>query len=130
MIRYKALHHVSICVTDLEKAKHFYREVLGLTELERPPFDFEGAWFGVGDQQIHLIVYPNTRMLRENPMIDPKEAHFALRVESYEKTVAWLSEQGIEIIEKPNSTSGFAQIFCLDPDGNIIELNVEQTPKS
>jgi glyoxylase I family protein len=39
---------------------------------------------------------------------------------------AWLKQQGVEILEKPNSTSGFAQIFCCDPDGNLIELHVDQ----
>jgi glyoxylase I family protein len=37
-----------------------------------------------------------------------------------------LKELGIEITEKPNSKSGFAQIFCMDPDLNLIEFNVDQ----
>ena len=40
-----ALHHVSLVVTDLEKSLPFYRDVFELTEIERPPFPFPGAWF-------------------------------------------------------------------------------------
>ena len=44
MIEIDSFHHVSICVTDIDKAKHFYGEILGFPEIERPPFDFPGAW--------------------------------------------------------------------------------------
>ncbi|WP_218244066.1 VOC family protein, partial [Pseudomonas sp. 2995-3] len=58
LIEIKELHHVSISVTDLDKAKHFYSDVLGFQEIERPDFDFPGAWYSLGSQQLHLIVYP------------------------------------------------------------------------
>ncbi|MED4123275.1 VOC family protein [Halalkalibacterium halodurans] len=126
MISYECLHHVSLPVTDLNKAVTFYRDVLCLAPLERPDFDFDGAWFGVGEQQIHLIVYDQTEMLREQPTIDTKEAHFALRVQDYEETLSWLQKHNVAYRENRTSRSGFAQIFCLDPDGNQIELHVEQ----
>jgi glyoxylase I family protein len=45
MLTIESIHHVSIPipVADLERSKTFYREVLGLKEIERPPFDFPGA---------------------------------------------------------------------------------------
>ena len=54
-----AFQHVSLAVTDLEKSKLFYSEVLGLKELPRPNFTTRGAWFKLGDkQELHLIVTP------------------------------------------------------------------------
>ena len=38
------LHHVSLCVTDVERARRFYIGILGLEEIERPNFPFPGAW--------------------------------------------------------------------------------------
>ncbi|MEO8028611.1 MAG: VOC family protein, partial [Bryobacteraceae bacterium] len=50
------IHHVSLAVSNLEASKRFYREVLRLEEIARPPFAFAGAWFQVGSsQQLHLI---------------------------------------------------------------------------
>ena len=45
MIIVASLHHISVVVTDLARAKAFYSEVLGLRELSRPAFDFGGAWY-------------------------------------------------------------------------------------
>ncbi|MFC7442601.1 VOC family protein [Laceyella putida] len=126
MIRYEAIHHVSVAVTDLKKAKAFYGSVLGLEEIDRPPFDFPGAWYQVGNQQIHLIVHEPAVTRRKTTALDTRDGHVALRVKDDRATAAWLKQQGVEILEKPNSTSGFAQIFCCDPDGNLIELHVDQ----
>ena len=60
-MKIEAIHHVSLGVTDLERSRQFYREILRLEEIERPPFNFPGAWFSVGaSQQLHLIVHPNS----------------------------------------------------------------------
>ncbi len=126
MIEYEGLHHVSLSVSDLKKAKDFYGRILGLKEMERPPFDFPGAWYSLGGQQIHLIVHPASQTIRRSEKIDTKDGHVALRIKDYDKTLAWLREQGVEVLEKPDSKSGFAQIFCCDPDGNIVELNVDR----
>lgn len=129
MITYEELHHVGITVTNLEKAKHFYGHILCLQEIQRPNFDFEGAWYGIGQQQLHLLVCPNSQTIRQNKTINSREGHVALRVNDYEETLNWLNQHHVEVLEKPNSVSGFAQIFCTDPDGNIIELHVEQAKK-
>lgn len=126
MIEIKELHHVSLSVTDLERSKHFYGNVLGLTELERPDFDFPGAWYSLGQQQLHLIVYSESKTLRKVSNLDTKDGHFAIRVKDYYKTISFLKRKEVQIIENPYSTSGFAQVFCKDPDDNLIELNVDQ----
>ncbi|MBD1381222.1 VOC family protein [Metabacillus arenae] len=126
MIKYSELHHVSLTVTNLEHSKNFYSRILCLKEIKRPNFPFPGAWYEIGKQQLHLIVHQSSQTIRLDKSLNSREGHFALRVERYYDTLNWLKENKIEILEKPNSTSGFAQIFCTDPDGNLIELNVDQ----
>lgn len=126
----EGLHHVSLAVTDLGRSRAFYREVLGLEEIARPPFDFDGAWFTIGDRQLHLIVHQQPTLRTRG--IDSRDGHFALRVRSYRDTVARLRARGYasdaaddfkRMREHPTGRAGFPQVFILDPDRHVIELN-------
>ena len=121
------LHHVSVVVTDLARAKAFYGGMLGLRELPRPAFDFEGAWYSLGDRQLHLIVHPPTRTLRETTEIDGRDGHFAVRVADYDAALAHLRAHGVEVKVSRQNVTPWAQLYITDPDGNVIELNVERT---
>lgn len=126
MVKIEQIHHVSLIVTDLERAKQFYETVIGLKPIARPAFDFPGAWYAVGHtgQQLHLIVHNGET--KRTKGIDTRDGHFAVRVESYGRTIAWLEAHNVEYKAKPDSITGFAQIFVTDPDRNIIELNAER----
>jgi len=55
------LQHCGLIVADLERSRGFYGGALGLEEVPRPGnFVFEGAWFQVGDDQLHLLVETDT----------------------------------------------------------------------
>jgi glyoxylase I family protein len=126
MIEVETLHHVSISVTDLDRARRFYGDILGLREIPRPPFDFPGAWYELGDRQLHLIVHPATRTLRGTRAIDSRDGHYAIRVRSYRETLAHLDAGGVDHRDRPRNRTPWPQIYVTDPDGNVIELNAEQ----
>jgi catechol 2,3-dioxygenase-like lactoylglutathione lyase family enzyme len=130
------LHHVSLTVTDLERSRAFYREILRLAEIERPPFSFAGAWFAVGEsQQLHLIVHAGATFRGERG-VDTRDSHFAVRVASYRQAVDFLRSKGyredaaeldpFRMRLQPNATAGFPQIYILDPDRHVIEINAAQ----
>ena len=116
MIRVKGYNHGGVVVRDLEKSEWFYGEVLGLPTIQRPPFDFPGHWYQVGiNVQLHLMVYEET--------ISRTMRHIALEVEGFEEAVQDLRTQEIEIVEGPGKrTDDSEYLFCLDPDGNMVEL--------
>ena len=125
-IAIESFHHVSIVVTDLGRAKAFYGEVLGLCELTRPPFDFGGAWYELGDRQLHLIVHPPARTVRGTTAIDSRDGHFAVRVTDYDQTLAYLKSRGVTVRESRQNVTPWSQLYITDPDGNVIEFNVER----
>ena len=125
-MKHTGIHHVSINVRDLERSRAFYRDIIGLKEIDRPQLKTEGAWFevGSGGQQLHLILYPGETLRTGG--IDTSDGHFAIRVESYSETVEWLKSRGVEFVANPHSATGFPQIYVIDPDRNIIEINAER----
>ena len=109
-------HHASINVDDLDAAKGFYVELLGLTPLDRPDLGVGGVWLDAGDgRQIHLIDLPNV----------PPDCgqHFAFRVADVESTVAALRAAGIEVSDPRQIADVAKQAMCHDPCGNRVEFN-------
>jgi catechol 2,3-dioxygenase-like lactoylglutathione lyase family enzyme len=125
------LHHVSIVTRDLTRSIVFYRDVLGLQLIDRPPFKVAGAWLAVGDSQIHLIENPNGTYRAAG--IDGDDVHFALRVDDFTQFLAMLAEKGYggdlpvdderHVRVRPAGIAGFPQAFLLDPDRHLIEVN-------
>lgn len=108
------LHHVSINVADVPRARAFYVDVLGLTERpDRPDFGFAGAWLDAGGQQIHLI---------EGTAPPALGQHLALQVADVDGAVADVRAAGVEVTD-PKAVGTGRQAFLTDPDGNGVELN-------
>jgi glyoxylase I family protein len=105
------IHHASFIVSDTEKSLGFYRDILGMRQIERPPLPFPGAWLEVGKQQIHL--------LEGRPAHGGRDRHVALLIDSYEVLLADLQQAGIVYTL---SISGRKAIFCRDYDGNALEF--------
>jgi glyoxylase I family protein len=125
MTTVESIHHVGIAVTDLVRSRHFYTTVLCLEEIPRPDFDFDGAWFRVGEQQIHLIVQRQTEVPREAGL-RTRGDHLALRVSSYRSTLDHLRSLGVPFEGRPHNKTPWPQIYLADPDGHTIELNAER----
>src|SRR5262245_27310686 len=97
MLSTGTLHHVSLPVSDIDRARAFYGEVLGLQEdPDRPAFDFKGAWYNLGDRKIHLIVAnaDDHPTFRYGKGIDSHDSHFAIRVSSFSGAIAFLESRG------------------------------------
>jgi catechol 2,3-dioxygenase-like lactoylglutathione lyase family enzyme len=122
MMTYETLHHLAVPVTDLDRAKRFYAGVLGLKEIARPAFSFDGAWYQAGDRDIHLIVVSDPSLNRDRKL-DMADGHFALRVTSFREAKAHLEAAGCAMRVTIGGPTGFPQIHIMDPDHNIVEIN-------
>jgi catechol 2,3-dioxygenase-like lactoylglutathione lyase family enzyme len=108
------IHHVSIVVSDVERARHFYGKVLGLREIPYPAtFDFFVVWYDLGSQHIHLI--PRDKAEPASPR------HFALHVGDAQAAREYFATAGIATRET-TPISGCDRFFVHDPDGNLIEM--------
>jgi catechol 2,3-dioxygenase-like lactoylglutathione lyase family enzyme len=108
------IHHVAVCVPDVDRAVAFYCDVLGLEQLSRPSEIGPGAWLQAGAQQVHLM------QRQEAPL---KSQHFALQVEDLESAIADLEAVGVSVKRLDPTRGAGRQALLFDPAGNGIELN-------
>ena len=110
------VHHVAVCVDDVDAARQFYVDQLGCSErVDRPDFGFPGAWLDAGAQQIHLM-----QMAAGDRV--PLQ-HFALWVADLDAAVGEREANGLEVRRSAYVPGAGRQAFLKDPSGNEIELN-------
>jgi len=126
------LHHVSLTTKNLTKAVKFYTDVLGFKQIARPAFPLGGAWLKAGSVEIHLIDYPQGSF-RNTKSVGTDDVHFAMRVKDFESLIAKLNLHGYQVgleegdnkrlIIKPKSMAGYSQLYIMDADSHLIEIN-------
>jgi len=108
------LDHVSVLITDVERSRRFYGDVLGMREINRPrTFDFMVIWFEIDGQHVHLLL--KDRADTQSPR------HFALRVGDVAAARRYFQGLGIAT-EETTPIPGADRFFVRDPDGNRIEI--------
>jgi catechol 2,3-dioxygenase-like lactoylglutathione lyase family enzyme len=114
----------TVAVTDLDRAKRFFRDQMGLPLLDETPFTLR---FGAG-KGTQLAVR------RGQPNVGQTAAHF--EVADIEAVIRELTSRGVtfEEYETPRTTNFIAQIgpargaWLKDPDGNVFGLREGPNP--
>lgn len=133
MLEISDLNHVNMVVKDLAAAKHFYCEVLGMTDLPRPAdLLVKGAWIRSGSAEIHLIAQECAThapgdlsfAVPAGPDVDRGSSrHFSLVINDTAALVERLTECDVPIVFGPITRfGGIVQVYCYDPDGHLVEF--------
>jgi catechol 2,3-dioxygenase-like lactoylglutathione lyase family enzyme len=108
------IDHCSVIITDVERSRRFYKDLLGLREIHSPlTFDFVVVWFDLGNQHLHLL------LKEKADSTSPR--HFALRVKDAAAARRYFQEHGVATSET-TLIHGADRFFINDPDGNRIEI--------
>jgi glyoxylase I family protein len=122
----KAIAHICISTTDLEKTEKFYC-CLGLSK----KFNFirEGKVFGYYLQinaSNFIEIFEADRISSEK---EPQVKHFCLEVDDIDKTIEEIRNRGVSITDKKMGDDNSFQAWLTDPNGIKIELH-QYTDKS
>ncbi len=114
------LHHVALSVINMDKAEHFYVNVMGMTVEWRP--DEDNIYLTSGHDNLALH-----RSRREpNPSRLQKLDHIGFVVDTPELVDEWhsfLVDNDVPIVAKPKShRDGARSCYCLDPDSNKVQI--------
>lgn len=121
-----AVHHISHITTDLEASRAFYRDVLGFRTIQRPNFQFPGAWLFNYGVQVHLIV--DDAAPQPARTVSTRVDHIAFHVDDTDVVEQLLREHGVEYRTSKVADTGVTQLFFCDPDGNHIEIGCYPPP--
>jgi predicted enzyme related to lactoylglutathione lyase len=107
-------------VTDLQRARRFYEQTLGLT-LET---DFNGHWL---EYDINGATLAISDMLPDKSPV--KTGGLALEVDDLEAGVEQLQQKGVTIVAEPAAYPACKLALIADPDGNVIGLHQHTQPQ-
>ena len=128
-MRVEALDHVNIITPDLEGSARFYAELLDLEPRDGPPplTHDTARWMydAAGRAVLHLNSVDCRRAYDREVTPGPTGSlhHVALRCSGFEELRARLVRRGREHKINNVTAVGLKQIFVLDPNQVLLELN-------
>ena len=128
-MKVNALDHVNIIAADLDGTARFYTEVFGLERRNGPPpLTPDNAQWMVDDAgraifHLNSVDCPRTFAREVAPGPTGSIHHVALACSGYDEMIARLDARGLERQVNTVEAIGLRQIFTMDPNGVLLELN-------
>jgi catechol 2,3-dioxygenase len=131
-IKIAGVGHVVLKVSDVERSLGFYRDVLGLSEVARMSLgDAPMVFLSTGSNHHDVALLEVGPDARRPDRSDIGLFHVALKIgddlDTLRAAKAHLEECGVEIAMLADHTVS-QSIYLNDPDGNQIELFVDDDP--
>jgi catechol 2,3-dioxygenase-like lactoylglutathione lyase family enzyme len=132
-----ALEHVLVLSENIEAAREFYEQTVGLRAGDRPPLAFDGYWLYAGDAPcLHIadrtqyaahaqtmgLAVASTGPGGPSGAVD----HIAFSAGDYDAVIERLGRAGIEPVRNDVPGGGPRQLFFDDPDGLRVEINIRR----
>ncbi len=120
MIEVERVDYISVPTRDLERAKRFYGETLGLPHEKDTPV---GAEYRAGQVTVGIVTSAN------GADFAPNRAGFALRVPDVDAARDELVGAGVDFETEVLDTGVCRLAFFTDPDGNRLVLHRRYAPQ-
>ena len=115
-LKLTGVNHVVYAVKNMERAKRFYTEILGLVEVPTAVDSDRIVWFMCGPaSMVHLVESDIAPV--------PRPIHVAFEVDDFDSAVKSLEAGGVPLIRGPGErTDGQRFAFFHDTEGNLLEI--------
>ena len=117
-MRLQHLDHVSLTVTDRARSVAWYRDVLGLPQLNQPTADDEPVFLGHPGLQFGLF-----QAQRQSPAREPESSglrHVAIVVDDLDAAQERLRSHRVEFRYEDHGNA--LSVYFDDPDGHVLEI--------
>lgn len=128
-MKVNALDHVNIITADLDATCDFYAELLGLERRDGPPplTPQTAQWMydDGGRPILHINSLDCVRTYERDVVPGPTGSihHVALNCSGYQQLIARLNARDMDHQVNVIEAIGLRQVFTLDPNGVLLELN-------
>jgi catechol 2,3-dioxygenase-like lactoylglutathione lyase family enzyme len=128
-MRVNALDHVNIITADLDGTADFYARLFGLERRDAPPpltpANAQWMYDAAGRAIVHVNSLDCPRTYPREVAPGPTGAlhHVALNCSGYDELLARLRASGRTFQLNDVTAIGLRQVFTLDPNGVLLELN-------
>jgi len=120
------INHLSLVVSDAHRSLEFYRDVLGCKLINRPSWNFPGAWLWMGNVQLHLVQNKEFAAIESAHAACPGTDvnHMSFEVHDVAAVEAKLKKLQIhyEKYRVQGHEEMIQQLFLADPDGHYVEI--------
>jgi 4-hydroxyphenylpyruvate dioxygenase-like putative hemolysin len=128
-MKVNALDHINIIAADLAGTAHFYAQMFDLETRNAPPplTPATAQWMydGAGRAIIHINSLDCPRAYARDVMPGPTGSihHVALNCSGYDDVTGRLEARGLDYQVNLVESVGLRQVFTMDPNGVLLELN-------
>jgi glyoxylase I family protein len=134
----RQVHHIALNVADIQAAKHFYGQILGLHQLQGDEIPSSIAQLVAADKVanfrtpdgliLDLFAEPGLLPPHTDPTVQFTRAnHLAFDIDPqlFDFAVQVLRTNNIKIEGEPITRSTGRGVYCYDPDGLMIEIRCD-----
>ena len=128
-MKVNALDHVNIITADLDGTARFYAEVFDLERRNSPPpltpENAQWMYDGEGRAILHINSLDCPRAFERDVTPGPTGSihHVALNCSGYDEVIGRLDARGLSYQVNVIEAVGLRQVFTMDPNGVLLELN-------
>lgn len=128
-MKVNALDHVNIITADLDGTARFYADMFGLERRNAPPpltpDNAQWMYDDAGRAILHINSLDCPRIYERDVMVGPTGSihHVALNCSGHDEMVARLQAHSLDFQMNLVAAIGLRQIFTMDPNGVLLELN-------
>ena len=121
MLKTHGVLHFSLAVTDLDRSRKFYEDLLGMKVVEQTG---RMVFLRTGEDYL-ILAKGNEPVKYDSSKATPVHHAFKVKPQDFESSIEELRKNGVEVFNIENRAEGVfwgPQAYFLDPDGNKLEI--------